>query len=245
MTVIQDTRSDVLRYIRETWEGVDEFQFHHGPSQADVAHNFFGSNFSRALAVLEDLERLGHARRVLSFGLYRWIPNDVPRPPKRTPRPRKKTKKRTTANSPAPVSTRPSVRDRILKYVTDEFNEGAAGNRLTLPSTRDVARACISGGSGSAGSCRQALRHLNRLVWSGDLIQVRDEEEDPSFSFNRVYWALPNSGLMAEDNDEPEVEAGPLNKYGFTDERWAAMKPWQRSAIRDIEQAETAPTSWA
>ncbi|MEV5015390.1 hypothetical protein ACIGW1_18465 [Streptomyces sp. NPDC053780] len=231
MSAYERNRANVLEYVRETWEHPDEYSFRHGPSQADVAHALFDGDFRQALAALRELERLGQARRVLKLNLYHWIPAEAPRPPKRQKRSTNQERSR-------------AVTQRILTYVTDEFNAGKAGERTHLPSTRDVARACImSGGSGSAGSCRRALAHLTRLVAHGKLIQVRDEEANPRYNFNRVYWALPNSGLMAEDNDEPELNQGPLNRYGFTAERWAAMKPWQRNLIRDIERAETAPTS--
>lgn len=215
------TRSKVLRFIRETWEGTDEFAFHHGPSQADVAFEFFDGDFHQALAALRDLERLGNARRVTSFGLYRWIPADVPRP----------VKSSTRTKSPTEVT------ERILKYVTDEFNEGAAGNRDSLPSTRDIAQACVRG-YGKDKSCRRALVHLNRLMGTGEIIKVQDPEDT---RWHRTFWALPNSGREAKA-DEPENL--PLNRFGFTDEKWNSMKPWQRNAIRMIEMAETAPTSW-
>ena len=215
------TRSKVLRFIRETWEGTNEFAFHHGPSQADVAFELFDGDFHQALAVLRDLERLGDARRVLSFGQYCWIPAEVPR-----------TGRASNAHT--------EVTERILKYVTDEFNEGKAGNRDSLPSTRDIAQACVRG-YGKDKSCRRALVHLNRLVGAGEIIMVQDPEDK---RWHRTFWALPNSGLMAEENDAPVTVAMPFNRFGFTDEEWATLKPWQRNAIRMIEMAETTPPSW-
>ncbi|MFJ9996081.1 hypothetical protein [Streptomyces werraensis] len=133
---------------------------------------------------------------------------------------------------------------RVLDYVREEFRAGAAGERWSLPSTYDVAVSCIRG-AGNTKSCRLAMRHLRLLEMVGEIIRVHDPavaEEDGIPLRHCTYWALPNSGLMAEDNDEPEPQE-PLNRYGFTDERWAAMKPWQRNLIRDIERAELVSDS--
>jgi hypothetical protein len=207
-----------------------------------VAHEFFGNDFRQALSALRELERLGHARRVLSFGLYRWIPNDVPRPPKRTPRRRKRGKKRTTTKSPTAPPALTEVEERVLRFVTDEFNEGAAGNRVRLPTAYEVAKACLNGDD-EAELCKAASRHLHRLMTLGKVIQVKDEDVS-AWSWHNTFWALPHSSFMVKDST-PKVGAPTLNRYGFTDDEWTALKPWQRNLIRNIERAETASTSWA
>ncbi|GAA0671497.1 hypothetical protein GCM10009535_59000 [Streptomyces thermocarboxydovorans] len=63
------------------------------------------------------------------------------------------------------------VTTRILDYVTREFTAGVEGNRQTLPSTFQVAKACVRGG-GKAKSCRLALRHLRLLELVGEIVQV-------------------------------------------------------------------------
>ncbi|MFF7936531.1 hypothetical protein [Streptomyces sp. NPDC007940] len=220
------TRSRVRRFVRETFEDVEEYGINLGPTQDQVAAEFFDGDLHQALAALRDLERLGDARRVVSFGEYRWIPAEVPRPAKSSTRTRK-------------VKAHTELTRRILKYVTDEFNEGKAGNRDYLPSTHDVAKACVRGG-GDADSCRRALKHLHRLMASGEIIQVKDEDVS-AWSWHCAFWALPDSGIEAS---EAKPEIVPVNRFGFTDEEWAAMKPWQRNAIRSIEMAEMAPSSW-
>lgn len=90
------------------------------------------------------------------------------------------------------------------------------------------------------------MRHLRLLEMVGEIIRVHDPavpEEDGIPLRHCTFWALPDSGLAAEEAAEPEPMT--LNRFGFTDERWAAMKPWQRNSIRHIERAETASTSWA
>ncbi|TQE24862.1 hypothetical protein Sipo8835_32635 [Streptomyces ipomoeae] len=133
------------------------------------------------------------------------------------------------------------VTDRVLDYVTREFNEGVAGNRDSLPSTYDVARACIRG-AGNTKSCRLAMRHLRLLELVGEIIRIHDPKSDTPVRHG-TYWALPNSDRETSEA-KPEPETVPVNRFGFTDERWAAMKPWQRNAIRSIELAETEPSSW-
>ncbi|MBW1600393.1 hypothetical protein [Streptomyces sp. JJ38] len=144
---------------------------------------------------------------------------------------------------------RTELTERILDYVTKEFTAGVEGNRQTLPSTFQVAKACVRGG-GKAKSCRRALRHLNRLMWSGEIIQVKGEDVSPRH-WNLVYWALPDSNrAVGEDGLQIPVAVTvsgldtPVNRFGFTDEAWAAMKPWQRNAIRSIEMADTESSSW-
>ncbi|MCX5605880.1 hypothetical protein OOK29_48045, partial [Streptomyces phaeochromogenes] len=193
------------------------------------ATEFLDGDNRQALRFLCDLEWLGQARRVLSYGQYRWIPAEVPKPVKSSTRTRK-------------AKAHTELTRRILDYVTAEFNEGAAGNRDRLPSTHDVAKACVQGG-GNADSCRRALKHLHRLMKVGEIIQVKDEDVSV-WSWHHAYWALPNSGRRAEDNDVPQTPTGPLNRFGFTDAEWNGMKAWQRNAIRMIEMAETAPSCW-
>lgn len=89
------------------------------------------------------------------------------------------------------ADARTEVTERILKYVTDEFNEGRAGNHPTLPSTYDVAKACVRGSGAKA--CRRALRHLNLLMGSGEIIRVADPDDDRS-RWRRVFWALDVPG---------------------------------------------------
>lgn len=128
---------------------------------------------------------------------------------------------------------------RVRDYVTQEFNEGQAGNRQRLPSTYDVAKACIRG-AGTNKSIRLADRHLRLLKLVGEITRIHDPESDTPLR-HCTFWALPNSGRQASDA-EPETPA--LNGFRFTDEEWNAMKPWQRNLIREIELAETAPSSW-
>ncbi|NEB63523.1 hypothetical protein G3I61_28340 [Streptomyces diastaticus] len=132
---------------------------------------------------------------------------------------------------------------RVLDYVREEFRAGAAGERWSLPSTYDVAKSCIRG-AGNTKSCRLALRHLRLLELVGEIIRVHDPaviEEDGIPPHHCTFWALPDSGLAVEDAEDFEPMA--LNRLGFTDDAWAAMKPWQRNLIRNIEQADMAPNS--
>ncbi|MFD8465512.1 hypothetical protein ACFV10_10425 [Streptomyces cyaneofuscatus] len=136
-----------------------------------------------------------------------------------------------------------TVSFRIHDFITREFKEGAAGNRSSLPSTYDVAKACVHG-SGSRKSCSRAMRHLLVLEAMGEITRVYDpEEHDGWTSTHRItFWALPDNGLMLGGVEQPV--ALPLNRHGFSDEAWAAMKPWQRNAVRSIDLAETVPSSW-
>ncbi|MEU2597009.1 hypothetical protein ABZ669_07080 [Streptomyces hirsutus] len=220
----------VYEFIREKFESADEFEVDKGTSQDEIAAEFFHGDYHTSLRHLDALVRRGVVRRTTFLGLYRWVPSYAPGPRRRA----------------APAGRTPDrteVTERILKYVTDEFNEGKTGNRRRLPTTYDVAKACMKG-SNRTERCRMALVHLSRLVGRCEIIQVSAKDEDPRYSFNRVYWALPHSGLMAEDTD-PKAEAATLNRFDFTDEKWAAMKPWQRNLIRNIENAPVASTSWA
>ncbi|AIV36413.1 hypothetical protein NI25_25490 [Streptomyces sp. CCM_MD2014] len=89
------------------------------------------------------------------------------------------------------------------------------------------------------------MRHLRLLELVGEIIRVHDPaviEEDGIPPRHCTFWAIPDSGLMAEDQT-PERAAASLNRFGFTDESWASMKPWQRNLIRNIEQAELVSDS--
>ncbi|MFI8296827.1 hypothetical protein ACIGCZ_12845 [Streptomyces nigra] len=220
----------VLEFVRVTYEGETDLNFHYGPTQPEVADALLNGDYRAALRCLRSLEQSGHLRRVLSLGnLYRWIPDDAPR-----------------KNSSASVRTRTLVTERILDYVKVEFQAGVEGNRTKLPSTYDVAKKCIRG-AGNTKSCRLAIRHLRLLESSGEIIRISDPEasrEDGISERHFTFWALPDSGRQIPVAVTVSGLAAPLNRYGFTDEAWAAMKPWQRNAIRSIEMAETAPSSW-
>ncbi|GAQ68966.1 hypothetical protein T45_00686 [Streptomyces turgidiscabies] len=166
------TRSRVRRFVRETFEDTEGYGINLGPTQDQVAAEFFDGDLRQALGVLDDLVRLGQARRVLSYG-PRWVPAEVPR-------------ETGTTEATQTTNARTEVAERILKYVTDEFNEGKAGNRDSLPSTRDIAQACVRG-YGKAKSCRRALIHLNRLMRSGEIVMVQDPEDT---RWHRTFWAL-------------------------------------------------------
>ncbi|MFI9757634.1 hypothetical protein ACIHFB_06795 [Streptomyces sp. NPDC051963] len=88
---------------------------------------------------------------------------------------------------------------RIRDYVTREFEEGVAGNRDSLPSTYDVAKACIRG-AGNAKSCRLATRHLRLLAMVGEVTRIRDPEDK---RWHHTFWALPDSGREVGDSSIP------------------------------------------
>lgn len=184
-------RGRVRRFIHDTFEGVDEFEFHHGPTQAEVAEECFEGDFRQALSVLRDLERTGEARRTLSFGLYRWVPATAPLRKKRE-------------------HARTEVTERILGYVTAEFNEGKAGNRRTLPTAHDVAKACLRG-SGTK-SCRRAVKHLHLLMASGEIIQVKDEDVNPK-SWHYAFYALNEPGTCLGHDWSEEKKARVLAEW--------------------------------
>ncbi|WP_328729269.1 hypothetical protein [Streptomyces griseoaurantiacus] len=170
------TRSKVRRFIRETFEDTEEYGINLGPTQQEVADKFFDGDCHTALRMLDDLVRLEYARRVLSYGLYRWIPGEVP--------PKSKA-----GNSSVAASIRTEVTVRILDYVTREFQAGVEGNRRMLPSTRDVAKACLRGKSPTM--LRRANRHLAALEQDGSIIKIQDPDDS---RWHRTYWALPDSG---------------------------------------------------
>ncbi|MFE2646063.1 hypothetical protein ACFXDO_26360 [Streptomyces nigra] len=170
------TRSKVRRFIRETYEDTEEYGINLGPTQQEVADEFFDGDCHTTLRILDDLVRIGYARRILSYGLYRWIPGEVP----------PKTRADRSSDS-APIRTEVTV--RILDYVTREFNEGMAGNHRMLPSTRDVAKACLRGKSPTM--LHRANRHLSSLEQGGSIIKIQDPDDD---RWHRTYWALPDSG---------------------------------------------------
>ncbi|MFE3016635.1 hypothetical protein [Streptomyces sp. NPDC059256] len=102
---------------------------------------------------------------------------------------------------------------RIHEFITREFKEGAAGNRSSLPSTYDVAKACVHG-SGSRKSCSRAMRHLLLLEAMGEITRVYDPEDyDGWTSTHRItFWALPNSGLMLGGVEQP-VSSPPRSPF--------------------------------
>ncbi|MGD6762234.1 hypothetical protein ACOKM5_25215 [Streptomyces sp. BH097] len=215
------TRPNIPEFIREKFEDTEEYGINLGPSQQEVADEFFGGDCRQALNCLRALEQSGHLRRVLSYGLYRWIPAEV------------------APKSKGPAPTRTEVTVRILDYVTREFTAGVEGNRRMLPSTRDVAKACLRGKSPTV--LRRANRHLSSLEQDGSIVKIQDPDDD---RWHRTYWALPDSGRGIPVAVTVSGPPAPLNRYGFTDEAWAAMKPWQRNSIRSIDAAELAPSSW-
>lgn len=116
---------------------------------------------------------------------------------------------------------------RVRDYVTREFQAGVEGNRDRLPSTYDVAKACVRG-SGNAASCRRAARHLRLLELVGEIIQVKDDDMSPN-SWTYVFWALPNSGRQI-----PTA----VTVSGSAEEQW------QIDLGHDIDAAELAPSTW-
>ncbi|MEU3880758.1 hypothetical protein [Streptomyces californicus] len=106
-----------------------------------------------------------------------------------------------------------AVTFRIHDFITREFREGAAGNRSSLPSTYDVAKACVHG-SGSRKSCSRAMRHLLVLEAMGEITRVYDpEEHDGWTSTHRItFWALPDNGLMLAGVEQP-VSSPPRSPF--------------------------------
>lgn len=122
----------------------------------------------------------------------------------------------------------------ILDYVTREFQAGAEGKRSQLPSTYDVAMACIPGAEDVKTSCRLARRYLRILESSGKIICVRDEKEARDawvISYESTFWALPDSGRQI-----PVA----VTVSGLT----RPLAPWQLECLRDIDAAEAATCVW-
>lgn len=114
---------------------------------------------------------------------------------------------------------------RVRDYVTREFQAGVEGNRKRLPSTYDVAKACVRG-AGNTASCRRAARHLRLLELVGEIVRVSEPEESGD-ERHATFWALPDSGREA-----PVAVTV------------TALAQWQLDLIEDIDAAEVAPSSW-
>lgn len=127
-----------------------------------------------------------------------------------------------------------NVPRNVLAYVTREFSEGRAGNRHRLPTTYDVAMACIPEAEDDKAACRLALRYLRTLESAGNIIRVRDAEEARNawvIPYRSTFWALDVLGSRYE---------GPvaITLSGPTEEQW------QIDLVHDIDAAETVPCIW-
>ncbi|MGI5443343.1 hypothetical protein ACQEV4_40215 [Streptomyces shenzhenensis] len=126
-----------------------------------------------------------------------------------------------------------NVPRNVLDYVTREFNEGRAGNRDRLPSTYDVATACVRVDNEKA-ACRLAFRYLRALESAGEIIRVRDAEEALNawvIPYRSTFWALNMPGIRYEGPVAVTV-SGP------------AEEQWQIDLGHDIDAAETVPCVW-
>lgn len=91
------------------------------------------------------------------------------------------------------------------------------------------------------------MRHLRLLEMVGEIIRIHDPESLEEYGASArhcTFWALPDSGLQIPVAVTVSGLDTPVNVFGFTDEAWAAMKPYQRNLIREIEMADTEPSSW-
>ena len=117
---------------------------------------------------------------------------------------------------------------RIRDYVTREFMAGVEGKRDRLPSTYDVAKACVRG-AGNTASCNRAARHLRLLELVGEIIRVSAPEESGD-ERHATFWALPHEGSTT-----PPIPVAVTV---------TVLAQWQLDLIADIDAAEVAPSSW-